>query len=200
MRNHRSFAGLFAPAAACLALAAGCGGAAAASSSSTRTVTRTVTVTDSSGTSQAVSSSRPSTSSQSGAVPRCRVTQLAAGFTSDGAAGSVALHFTLTNGSNTTCSLYGYPGLGLLDPSGHALSTTVLRSPSVVVPQIAERLVVIHAGGQAHFDAGYSDVDPQPCLKAATLEVTPPNAYSHLEIAAAVAPCGGVIHVSPVFR
>lgn len=197
MRNHPSFAGLFAPAAACLALAAGCGGS-AASSSPTRTVTKTVTVTDSSGASQAVSSSRPSTSSQSGAVSRCRVSQLSASFARDGAAGSVALHFTMTNHSHATCSLYGYPGLGLLS-SGRALKTTVLRSPSVVVPPVAERLVVLRPGGRAHFDAGYSDVDPQPCPEAPSLEVTPPNAYSHLVIAAAVAPCGGVIHVSPVF-
>jgi hypothetical protein len=128
------------------------------------------------------------------------VSQLSASFGTDGAAGSIALHFTLTNRSTGTCSLYGYPGLGMLDAAGHALTTTVLRSPSVVVPQIAERLVVLHPGDQARFDAGYSDVDPQPCLKAANMEVTPPNAYNHLVIAAAIAPCGGIIHVSPVFR
>jgi hypothetical protein len=110
------------------------------------------------------------------------------------------MDFTLTNHSHTTCSLFGYPGLGLLDAAGHPLKTVVLRSPSVVVPQVAERLVVLHPGGQASFYAGFSDVDPQPCLKAASLEVTPPNAYNHLVTAGGIAPCGGVIHVSPVFR
>jgi Protein of unknown function (DUF4232) len=167
---------------------AGCGSAAATSSTHTvtNTVTRTVTTT--------AGSSAPSSS-----VPRCLTSQLGFRLSTDGAAGSIHINGDLTNRSQTTCSLYGYPGMGLVGKSGADLPTTVLRSPSAVVPSVAEKLVVLAPNQTARFYAGFSDVDPQPCRTAVQLEVTPPNAFTHLTVPTAIAPCGGIIHVSPVF-
>jgi Domain of unknown function (DUF4232) len=178
---------------------AGCGSAASSSSTHTvtSTVTQTVTTTASAPGGGGTSTGGSSTSSSS--APRCRTSQLGFRFSTDGAAGSIHINGDLTNRSQTTCSLYGYPGLGLLGKSGAALPATVVRSPSVVVPAVAEKLVVLAPGQTARFYAGYSDVDPQPCPSAVRLEVTPPNAYTHLTVPAAIAPCGGIIHVSPVF-
>ena len=170
---------------------AGCGSAATTSSSQT-TVTQIVTstVTASTGT---------TTGSVSAGTPRCRSSQLAvAQVRRDGAAGSVGLTYRFTNRGPATCSLYGYPGLGLVGSTGSALPTSVIRSPSVVVPTLPEQTVTLAPGGHAWFDAGYSDVSSNSCPQAASLEVTPPNAYSHLTIATTIAPCSGVIHVSPV--
>ena len=72
-------------------------------------------------------------------------------------------------------------------------------SPSVVVPSVPERRVTLAPGGTARAYGGYSDVGPIPCRQASSLEVTPPDAYGHLTIELTTAPCGGIIHVSPVF-
>ena len=181
---------LIALAAAAPVLLAGCGSAASSSSPVTHTTTPTVTTTV---------TGTGGSSSSSASVPRCLTSQLGFRLSTNGAAGSIHLNGDLTNRSQTTCSLYGYPGLGLLDKTGTALPTTVLRSPSVVVPSVPEKLVVLAPNQTARFYAGYSDVDPQPRRSAAKLEVTPPNAYTHLTVPAAIAPCGGIIHVSPVF-
>ncbi len=172
---------------------AGCG--AASSSTGTQTVTRTAADT----TATAAPAATSGSSTGSASVPRCLTSQLSFRFSTNGAAGSIHINGDLTNRSQRSCSLYGYPGLGLLDKRGASLASTVLRSPSVVVPAVAKRLVVLRPSGTARFYAGYSDVDPQPCRSAAQLEVTPPNAYRHLTVPAAIAPCGGIIHVSPVF-
>lgn len=184
---------LIALAAAAPVLLAGCGSAASSSNPVTHTTTQTVTTTVTAGNGTGGSSA------SSASVPRCLTSQLGFRLSTNGAAGSIHLNGDLTNRSQTTCSLYGYPGLGLLDRSGAALPTTVLRSPSAVVPYVPEKLVVLAPNQTARFYAGYSDVDTQPCRSAAKLEVTPPNAYTHLTVPAAIAPCGGIIHVSPVF-
>ena len=153
------------------------------------TVTRTRTVTTTTGAPEAVSST----------APRCHTDQLSFTYTTNGAAGTILIDGELTNRSQATCGLYGYPGLGLLDSHGAALPTSALRSRGSVIPAVAERLVVLAPGGKADFYAAFSDVDPQPCPLAAKLEVTPPNAYMHLTADAGFTPCRGRIHVSPVF-
>jgi hypothetical protein len=171
------------------AVAAGCGTAAQGTTpapAGSHTTTTTAAATPSSALSASLS--------------RCRTSQLHVSMASNGAAGSVRLTLAFTNTGSTECFLYGYPGLGLRDGSGTELPTQVLRTPSVVVPEIPERRVVLAPGGKARAYAGYSDVDPQPCRSATALEVTPPDAYSYRILAARIAPCGGIFHVSPVFK
>lgn len=178
---------------------AGCGGAQGLSA------TGSVSVTPGSGSGStaappATSSSTPVALTGSSPSGRCRVGQLAVRQVSQhGAAGSIHLVFALRNRSARACSLYGYPGLGLLDASGSPLPTTVLRTTSPVVPPVPERRVRLEPGRRVWFYAGYSDVSSTSCPTAAQLEVTPPNDYGHRTIPTSIAPCGGVLNVSPVF-
>jgi hypothetical protein len=52
----------------------------------------------------------------------------------------------------------------------------------------------------ASFYAGYSDVPTgtQACKVSTSVEVTPPNDTKHFTLRLAIAPCGGIVTVSPV--
>jgi len=171
---------------------AACGG----SSTTTVTATRTTTVTV---TTSATTQSNVAAPSGSASAPRCRTSQLSLQVGTNGATGSIELYTTFTNHSQTSCSLHGYPGLGLVSRSGTPMHTVVLRTRTAVIPAVADRLVVLKPGGTANFYGSFQDVLPEPCPRAAELEVTPPNDYGHLAVKAALSPCHGVIHVSPVF-
>lgn len=191
MQTRRSLAAL--TAVALLGIAgAGCGARSSTQTvDHTRTATRTVTTTAPATTSPAT----PVSSS----VPRCHTGQLSFTFGTNGAAGSILILGSLTNHSTATCSLYGYPGVGLLGRQGQSLPASALRSRGPAMPDVAERLVTLAPGGKANFFASFGDVDPQPCPVAKDLEVTPPNAYGHVTVAFGFTPCRGEIHVSPVF-
>jgi hypothetical protein len=182
--------------------AAGCGAAAA----STVTVTTQPHHHRPSGggspstTTASVASTQTTTTTTATTPPRCTVSQLSVRQTSsNGAAGSIGLTYAFTNISGSTCSLFGYPGMLMLNASGKPLPTTVVRAPSVVVPAVSEHTVVLAPNAIASFYAGYSDVSASSCPQASRLEVTPPNAYDHLVISTSIAPCRGRINVSPVF-
>jgi Protein of unknown function (DUF4232) len=135
------------------------------------------------------------------AVPRCRLRQLSlAQPKSTGAAGSVRMRFVFTNVSATTCQLFGYPGMQLLNARGAALPTYVRRGTSNVVPPEPESEVVMTHSQHASFYAGYSNVPSsgQTCKASTSLEVTPPNDTKHFTLRLAIAPCGGILTVSPV--
>jgi hypothetical protein len=134
-------------------------------------------------------------------VPRCRLSQLSlAQPRSTGAAGSVRMRFVFTNVSATTCKLYGYAGLQLLNARGAALPTYIRRGTSNVVPPEPERDVVMTPSQHGSFYAGYSNVPTagQACKVSASVEVTPPNDTKHFTLKLAIAPCGGIITLSPV--
>jgi hypothetical protein len=134
-------------------------------------------------------------------VPRCRLSQLAlAQPKSTGAAGSVRMRFVFTNVSATTCELFGFPGMQLLNARGAALPTYVRRGTSTVVPAEPEADVVMTHSQHASFYAGYSDVPTgsQACKVSTSVEVTPPNDTKHFTLKLAIAPCGGIVTVSPV--
>ena len=134
-------------------------------------------------------------------TPRCRLHQLSlARPKSNGAAGSIRLRFVFTNSSSSTCKLFGFPGLQMLNTHHANLHTVVIRATSNVVPPEPELNVVMTPGQHGSFYAGYSDVPTgtQTCPAAAFLEVTPPNAFKHFTQSSHIAPCGGKITVSPV--
>jgi hypothetical protein len=136
---------------------------------------------------------------------RCHVTGLSATIGAYGVAtGHVGATITFTNTSTSACTLDGYPGLGLIGATGQALATTVHRGTSYTVPAIAPRSVTLEPGQEASFLIGYNDAtgfSGETCPSSTQVEITPPNAYGHLTIAAhigAYGPCGAVT-VSPVF-
>lgn len=135
------------------------------------------------------------------ATPRCEVRNLKlAPPRSSGAAGSIGLLFTFTNNGRTTCHIFGFPGMRLENKHHRAMSTTVIRGTSVVVPFEPENTVRIAPGRRASFFAGYSDVPTgnEKCPTSAYVQVTPPNDYRQLTVAMGATACGGRITVSPV--
>jgi Protein of unknown function (DUF4232) len=134
-------------------------------------------------------------------MPRCRLSQLAlAQPKSTGAAGSVRMRFVFTNVGATTCELFGFPGMQLLNARGAALPTYVRRGSSTVVPAEPEADVVMTHSQHASFYAGYSDVPTgtQACKVSTSVDVTPPNDTKHFTLRLAIAPCGRIVTVSPV--
>ena len=147
------------------------------------------------------SASSPPSPSPSAAVQRCKLGDLKMRQGSTGgAAGSVAGMFILRNISATPCTLEGYPGMQLLDATGRPMTTHVLRGTSVVVPPIPVTLVTLAPGARGSFRWGYSDVPTgtETCPTSASVEVTPPNDFSHATLASKMSPCGGRVTVSPV--
>jgi hypothetical protein len=108
--------------------------------------------------------------------------------------------FIFTNTSGTPCSLQGYPGMQMLDSTGSAIPTNVIRGSSVVVPPIPVTLVILGPAASGSFLFGYPNIPTgsQTCPTSTKLEITPPNAFNHFTIADAISPCGGNITVSPV--
>ncbi len=145
------------------------------------------------------------------APSRCKVSQLSVHLgQSSGAAGSVGQSVHFTNSSSTSCTLSGYPGMLMLNAAGRPLATHVRRGASATVPQIPLHLVTVLPGGRASFDLGYAaqtGYGNLHCPTSSTVEITPPNAFSHFTIAWKLQPYGGtvqhlrcgVINVSPVY-
>ena len=145
-----------------------------------------------------------STTSVATGPVRCATTALTAAVAgSSGAAGTIETTVALTSTSAAPCVLGGYPGLQLQTASGSPLPTTVVRKGSYSFTAMAPTTVTVTPGGSAYFNIGYSDVPvgtETTCPTSASVQVTPPNAFDHLVMTAALAPCGGgTLVVSPVF-
>lgn len=150
----------------------------------------------------------PGTTATTSAGPtpggRCAVSQLQAARGPGGgaAAGHIVANIVLRNSSATPCTLDGYPGLQMLDAHGHSLPTVVERGAAMGLAAVPPALVTLAPGASASFSLAYEDVPvggEGVCPTSAQLEVTPPNAYSHLVLSISLTPCrGGTITVSPV--
>jgi hypothetical protein len=124
---------------------------------------------------------------------------------SQGAAGHIALIYRIHNLSNRSCTLFGYPGVQLLDRNFISVPTTVHRGPGGLVGAFVPRTVTLGAGGNAYFALGYSDVpvNNHPCSSARYLMIFAPNDFLPV-VTYASAPRGGLItctgnvDVSPV--
>jgi Protein of unknown function (DUF4232) len=117
------------------------------------------------------------------AVPRCHKGKLVAGLSGhENASDQGGFILTLTSTSQESCSLDGYPGLGLQDASHQALTSHVHWGSTVFAPDPGRRLIVLSPGEtlSASVSFGYTGKYP---LHAAYLEITPPGAYRHLVVA-----------------
>ena len=144
--------------------------------------------------------------------PRCHSTQLAVRIWREGAAlGHIGVEVRFVNLSGGACSLYGYPGLQMLDGRNHALPTRVHRGVAYTVPKTAERVVIVRPRASAAFDAGWDDATGyglKKCPTSSRVLVTPPDAYRSISVRWRIQPYGGgtiqhlrcgQITVSPVF-
>lgn len=124
--------------------------------------------------------------------PRCGTAALTAwlGIPGDGYAGGVGYQLELSNTSNHTCSLYGFPGVSALAPGGHQLGRAANRGHAE-----PNRLVTLGRGATAHAELQITDVTafpPSSCGKttAVALRVYPPGATRSLEIPFTFQACG----------
>jgi len=119
---------------------------------------------------------------------------------SGGAAGTIELTLSLTNITSVSCTMQGYPGMLLLDASGVALPTTVVRGGSLSFENVAVTAVSLSPGESAYFNLGYSDVTG-PCSMASQVDITPPNDTAHAAVpVTSLQACNnGTLTVSPVF-
>ena len=177
---------------------------ACSSSSSSSTTTTGPSPTTGAASTVSTTTTHPTTSTTAAGPTRCATAALSGSVVgSSGAAGTIETTVALKSTAATPCVLGGYPGLQLLSAGGANLPTTVVRKGNYSFTAMAPTTVTLAPGQSAVFNIGYSDVpvgSETSCPTSASLEVTPPNAYDDLVIAAALAPCGGgSMTVSPVF-
>ncbi|MGH9307666.1 MAG: DUF4232 domain-containing protein [Acidimicrobiales bacterium] len=176
----------------------------AARSGPTSSTSANTTSTTSSPTGTTTTPPASGTSTPAGSSNRCRTSQLSVALDSSAsggaAAGSVGFTYVFTNTSGTTCTLEGYPGLGLLDAAGHPIHTDVLRGHGAsTVPPEPVTTVSMAPAGKAWFALGFADqtgYGSAQCPKSTSLAVTAPNAYDHLTITGAggqLQPYGGTV-------
>lgn len=133
------------------------------------------------------SSGGSASTSPAGGTSRCDVGSLhaALGPPPDGqpGAGHLAAQITFTNTSGHSCTLYGYPGLGLLDGSGHALAVSTDRGGYLASVDPGPHPLTVPASGTATALMSWSDVPPS-CLTGGTkLQITPPDSTQQLTVA-----------------
>jgi hypothetical protein len=122
---------------------------------------------------------------------------------SQGAAGTFELTFGFRNTSSATCSLFGYPGLQLLDAAGQDIATTTVRGGTYSFTNFAPANVSVGPSATAYFNVGYSDVPTgteSSCPTAAQLQAIAPNTTTPLVVKGSFTVCNhGTLTVSPVF-
>ncbi|HEX4215892.1 MAG TPA: DUF4232 domain-containing protein [Candidatus Dormibacteraeota bacterium] len=144
----------------------------------------------------------PSTSVPVAPLARCHTSGLSITLGKTGAAaGNDYTTFDLQNVSGQACETEGFPGMAMMAADGSQLPTNVLWQNGALASP-GPTLVVLPAGGVAHFNIHWTDVpsgDETSCPTATTLLVTPPNETTQLRVAVNMAPCGnGTIDASPV--
>lgn len=136
------------------------------------------------------------------ATPACDFSALSARLAEQNAAtGHDRLLIQLTNGSKAQCSLYGYPGVGLVDAQGKVSNITNDRGGDFTFPDVPAKTVDLAPGGVASFNVGMREIpgESEDCTDAAGVAVTPPGATTPpLKVTVAVTVCGGRVSVSPV--
>ena len=153
--------------------AAGCSSSASSSSSPTATATTTVTASAPASSSTAVA---PSSPSGGGGTTACPTSSLQVKQSApNGYAGGVYVNIVFTNASNSSCTLYGYPGVSLVSASHTQIGLSATRLSTVPV-----KLVTLASGATASALVQIADAVnfPSPTcgsVKAAYLRIFPPN-------------------------
>jgi hypothetical protein len=177
MMISRSAAGL--AAAACLVvLAAGCGAnGGAPEAGASRTPAATTTAAPSAPASASATTTAPVTTAPGSpaSLPRCHTSQLTAAYTGLNAAmgGTRGMTLILTNHSDGTCYLYGYPGLAFFDGGPMATHLTWMKAPHAKV--------ILHPGGNAQAMLTWRvNVGTATPFNPSFAHITPPDEYTYL--------------------
>ena len=135
---------------------------------------------------------------------RCHTSQLTATFVpGQGAAGTQTFTVSLANHTQSQpCTLYGFVGGQLYGAQGQALPTQVVRNGGIFGTKPAPTQFLLLPGESATFQVAWSDVPSgtQTCPTAVRLDITPPDETTTTPVLGtySVAPCGGVLDVTPV--
>lgn len=131
-------------------------------------------------------------------APQCEPQDLSASLhglqIAPGYRGGVIL--TLTNTGQRSCSLDGYPGLGLQDRTHHTVASRTFWRTTWFDPDPGRQLIVLSPGETASANLAWtSGALRGGAVFAAYLVVTPPDDHSHL-----VTPLSRPVVEIPVYR
>lgn len=115
-----------------------------------------------------------------------------------GGAGNGGVVIIFENTSAATCTLYGYPGIGLTTASNRAVVVKPVRARNggPVFNSVSEKTITLASHSDAYFWLEWVNGSCQP---NGTIEITAPNDYRSLTVAnRSVEPCGQKFRVSPV--
>jgi hypothetical protein len=117
----------------------------------------------------------------SSTVPRCTTGNLSASLHGrETAKGDwVGYILTLTNEGAGSCSLYGYPGLGLENAQHHTVTSHVGWGNTVFDATQGRKLIVLSPGETASASFAYRTGTSKDSVNASYLEITPPNEVAH---------------------
>jgi len=127
---------------------------------------------------------KPVTPSKPTTEPTCNADELSLAVETGNApgAGTLALNVVLTNTSSRDCSLYGFPGVSLVNANGNQIGKPADRATNYtekrvsLAPGVKTTAIVTYAE-EGNFDAGV-------CTDGATkLRVYPPNDVGYLSVA-----------------
>jgi len=136
------------------------------------------------------------------AVPRCAERNLATGINGyQVGGGQYGILLKLTNAGVASCSLYGYPGLGLEDGSHRVLPSQTHWGSTYFAHDPGPSLIILPPGKSATASVAFAGGGPGKPW-ASFLEVTPPNAYDHAVIVLSYGTGGGGgdIHATAMAR
>jgi Protein of unknown function (DUF4232) len=117
----------------------------------------------------------------SASVPRCYAQNISAALhgAETGRANHVGFVLTLTNTGQRSCSLYGYPGLGLQDRNHHTLPSHTFWGSTWFDRDTGRQLIVLSPGETASASLAFTSGATRGAVNATYLVVTPPNSYGH---------------------
>jgi Domain of unknown function (DUF4232) len=133
-------------------------------------------------------------------VPRCASWSLRAWAGPSGVGmGTIYSEYGFVNVGARRCGLDGFPGVAMLDGSGHRVPT-IVRLARPGAPGYAKRtLITLGAGERAYFEMFYADrtgYEFDRCPTSARLVLTPPGSVHGLVLNgphARIAPYGGTV-------
>jgi len=146
----------------------------------------------------------PSQEARAAAIPRCHTGGLYIALvpnSGQGATGHLDVVFSVRSLTQQPCFLYGYPGIQLINASGHVIVTHVLWGTGFFFTNRPKEQVVLKTGQIAYFDVGWTHLPTpgQSCPTSAYLLITPPDEWTPIVVPATLQQiCGGVVSASPI--
>jgi hypothetical protein len=159
-------------------LLAACGGTGAPAPATTHTVTVQAAASSTTSSAPAPAPTPAAPAGTSNCLASGLHAQLGVG---QGAAGTVYQVIVLTNTSNATCTLYGYPGVSFVTGIGGSL----VGLPATKDPVYGKTLITLAPGGKASFALAIHNAGAMPNCQTANvnwLRIYPPNDYGSIYV------------------